>query len=336
MSAVTGLLESAASQLLPVYVLVGDATPLVDVAVAGVEALALRQIRMPALNHQTVRATEGQAIAALASARTLPMMDALRLVTVRDCHDAPPEWWAAFLSYSASPPDSAVLVITGLSFPRASPKEGAWPDRLRKALGERGRVVSLSSADVSPVEFVRSRADSAGKRLDVEAARLLVEIAGTDLRILAGEVDKLAIYVGTASEIDEAAIAEATSQLAVSVAWDLTAAVTRRDRSQALGTLARLLEEGADPRQLLGLLVWQFREILRYAECVRAGQSDSAIGRAVKLRPELQRAIRPRVGKDLPGAGFAMGRLARAWQDMNGHKAGDQKVLEALVLELLS
>jgi hypothetical protein len=69
---------------------------------------------------------------------------------------------------------------------------------------------------------------------------------------------------------------------------------------------------------------------------VRAGHSDSAIGRQVKLRGELQRAIRPRVGKDLPGASVVLGRLARAWADMNGHKAGDQRVLEQLVVELTS
>jgi DNA polymerase-3 subunit delta len=334
MSALKALLDAARARLVQVWVVVGDATPLVDEAVLAVERAALEKIRMPALNHQTVRGGEGQVMAALASARTLPMMDAARLVTVRECQDAPVEWWASLLAYAADPAPSTVLLVTGSGFPRASPKDGAWPDRLRKALGDRGRVALFSSADVPPVEFARGRAQSLGKVLGLDAARLLVEIAGADIRVLAGEVEKLSLYVGDAAEIDEAAIADVTSQLASGVIWDLTAAVTRRDRALALGAVAQLLDDGDDPRQLLGMLAWQFREILRYAELVRAGQSDSAIGRAVKLRPELQRAIRPRVGKDLPGAGVLMGRLARAWEEMNGHKAGDRKVLEALVLEL--
>ncbi|MBA2322071.1 MAG: hypothetical protein H0V89_13070, partial [Deltaproteobacteria bacterium] len=327
-------IAAAEARLLPLYAIAGDATPVVDEAVAGIEAAALRGIRMPSLNHQTVRGGESGAMEALSSARTLPMMDALRLVTVRDCQDAPVDWWNALLAYAAEPSPSAVLVVTGLGFPRASPKDGAWPDRLRKAAGERGRVAVFSSADVAPLEFAVTRAKAAGKVLGHEAARLLVEISGMDIRVLAGEVDKLVLYVGDAPAIDEAAVTDVSSQLAVGVIWDLTTAVARRDRRGALGAVARLLDGGDDPRRMLSMLVWQWREILRYAELVRAGQSDALIGRAVKLRPELQRAIRPRVGKDLPGASVVLGRLARAWAEMNGHKAGDQRVLEALVLEL--
>jgi DNA polymerase III delta subunit len=320
----------------PVWVLWGDAQPRVDEAVARVTAAALEGIRVPAFNHGSYRAGDPSAPEVWAAARTLPMMDALRLVVVRDLQEGSVEFFCRFLDYAAEPSPSTVVVASGVGFPKPESKQPAWVDRLGTALGKNGVILSFQARDVRPVEFVEERASALGKSIDRQAARLLVELIGGDPSILASEVAKLALYVGEAPAIDVDAISAATSQITIGEVWDLTTAMAVRDRNKAVAALSRLLDGGDDPHRMLGVFAWQWRELLRYAELVRGGASDSAIQSEIKLRPEIQRAVRARIGKDFPGAATVLGRLAHAWQDMNGHKAGDRRILEGLVLELLS
>lgn len=329
----TPLERELAAGLQRVYLITGSATPLVEQATARVVAAVLAKIRMPAFNHGSFRAADPSAFDAVSAARTAPMMDDLRLVVLRDVQDGPPELWTKLVEYAKTPADTTVLVLVGTGVPKPESKQPGWVERLAEHPGV--AVHGFDAKDVSPGDFAQGHARRLGKELAWDAVRVLVEVAGTDPNVLAREVEKLADFVGDNPSIDAKAVTEATSQLAEAVIWDLTSGVARRDRNLALTALHRMLDSGAEPRQLLGMLAWQWRELLRYAELVRAGMPDDRINREVRLRPELQRAVKSRVGKDFPGAAMILGRLARAWEDMNGHRAGDRHILEALVLELV-
>ncbi len=329
----TPLERELATGLRRIYLVTGNATPLVDQATAQVVAAVLARIRMPAFNHGSFRAGDASAGDAVSAARTAPMMDDLRLVVLRDVQEGSVELWTKLVEYAKSPSDTTVLVLVGQCVPKAEAKQAGWAERLAEHPGV--SIHGFNAKDVSPGDFAQQHARRLGKELAWDAVRVLLEVAGTDPNILAREVEKLAGFVGDAVTIDAKAVTEATSQLAEAVIWDLTSGVARRDRNLALTALHRMLDGGAEPRQLLGMLAWQWRELLRYAELVRAGVPDDRINREVRLRPELQRAVKARVGKDFPGAAVVLGRLARAWEDMNGHKAGDRHILEALVLELI-
>ena len=314
-----------------VLCVVGDAGPLVDDAAAQLVSAARARLAMPAFNHATYGVSDDALDAALTAARTPPMMDALRLVVVRDLREASPVGMARLVAYAQAPSASTVLVAIGTGLPKADPKGGAWGKQLTRA---GALVATFDAKDVAPIPFVRARAARLGRPIGDEAARRLVAIAGEDPGILAREVEKLALYVGDAPEIDVLAVEAATSQLAEAVVWDLTSGVAAQQADRALTALHRLLEEGSDPRQLLGMLAWQWRDLLRYADRIRQGLRDDQM-RDIRLRPDVQRAVRARVGRHFPGAAVVMSRLALAWRQMNGHRAGDRAILEALVLELL-
>jgi DNA polymerase-3 subunit delta len=325
------LVSAAGSSAGAVLCVVGDAGPLVDDAAEQLVSLARGRLVMPAFNHASYGASDESLDAALTAARTPPMMDAVRLVVVRDLREASPAGMARLVAYALAPSSTTLLIAIGTGLPKADPKGGAWGKQLTRA---GALVASFDAKDVAPIPFVRARAARLGRPLGEEAARRLVAIAGDDPGVLAREVEKLVIYVGEAPDIDVLAVEAATSQLAEAVVWDLTSGVAAQQPDRALTALHRLLEDGSDPRQLLGMLAWQWRDLLRYADRVRQGLRDDQI-RDIRLRPELQRAVRARVGRHFPGAAVVMSRLATAWRQMNGHRAGDRAVLEALVLELL-
>jgi DNA polymerase-3 subunit delta len=330
-SVIEPLVAAASASSGAVLCVVGDAGPLVDEAAEQLVSVARSRLRMPAFNHATYGVTDDALDAALSAARTPPMMDAVRLVVVRDLREASPAGMARLVAYAQAPPATTVLIAIGTGLPKADPKGGAWGKQLARA---GALVATLDAKDVAPIPFVRARAARLGRPLSEEAARRLVAIAGEDPGVLVREVEKLALYVGEASEIDVLAVEAATSQLAEAVVWDLTSGVAAQHPDRALTALHRLLEDGSDPRQLLGMLAWQWRDLLRYADRVRQGLRDDQI-RDIRLRPELQRAVRTRVGRHFPGAAAVMSRLGTAWREMNGHRAGDRAILEALVLELL-
>lgn len=329
--------SSLNSGLLPVYVVLGDAGPLVEQAVARLIEEGLRHVGPPAFNHSSYRAGEADAAAPFATARTLPMMADRRLVVVRDMHLAPDAFYANFEAYlKGGAESSCVLVCAGERFPKVEKGGSAWGARIKKALKGVGLLVTFDTKDASPVAFAREQAARVGKQLGSREAELLLELTGPDLGRIQQEIEKLALYVGDAPAIHADDIHAACSLLAEAVIWDLTAGIATGSPEQALGALHRLQEGGDDPRRLLSMIVWQYRELLKMAELVRSGASDQEIRKGVRMRWDTYRQVRARMNRGFPGAADTLGKLSRAHRDMNSHRAGDQRVLEALVLQMLA
>ena len=112
-------------------------------------------------------------------------------------------------------------------------------------------------------EWVARRARSQGHRIAPEAARTLVESLGDDLRMLAGEIDKLGTYVGAGAEIrleDVEALTPVSRQARV---FDLTDALARRDTATALRLLHELLVNGESPLGIVALTAFQTRALMQ-------------------------------------------------------------------------
>src|SRR5262245_27011765 len=90
----SGLDAALARGLEPAYVVVGEASPLVEAARARIEAAVRPRLGPVAFNHRRFRAGE-DGLAGIAAARTLPMMAALRLVEIRDLHEGDDEFYQA-------------------------------------------------------------------------------------------------------------------------------------------------------------------------------------------------------------------------------------------------
>jgi DNA polymerase-3 subunit delta len=318
------------------YVFTGEAGPLVERARAAVESAVLPQLGPTAFNHGRYRATDPGAASAFTAARTLPMMAALRLVELRDVQEAPPELWEALLEYLKDPSPTTVLVLVGAGFPKVERGGANWALKVRAALKAAGGVAMAFGADaIAPERFAAEVAQRLGKSLSASDAQRLVEAVGADLGRIEQEVQKLALYVGDGDRIDGEAITACTALLAEAVIWDLTAGLATRDADLALTALYRLQSAGDDARKLLGMILWQMRELLRASELVARGVSDREVVAQVRLRWDLMRKVRPVLERGFPDAGELLRRLATANRHMNSHRAGESRVLEGLVLEML-
>ena len=321
--------------LRPVYVVLGEAVPLVERAAKAIEAAVRPRLGPPAFNHGRYRAGEGDPLAPFDAARTLPMLGELRLVEVRNLEEGPPALFEALVAYAAAPSSGSVVLVRGRGFPKVEKGGSNWGVRVKNALKEAGLLVQIEGKDLDPVSFAMEAAGERGKVLAGQDAALLVETAGEDLGRLEQEIDKLATYVGEASRITADDITAATAMLSEAVIWDLTTGLACRDPALALPALERLQSAGDDARRLLGMIVWQMRELLRAAELLEQGVKDNDVVSRVRLRWDLFRAVKPTLKEGFPDAADLLRRLATANRHMNSHRAGADRILEGLVLEML-
>ena len=324
---------SQSPEIHPVHLVVGEEALLVQEAVEAIVSAAFGG-GSPGFNLARFQAGEG-ASGALEVANTLPMMAKRRVVQITELEKANVELLDALLAYVEKPNPSTVLVLSGAKLP---PKSGG-KDRgrvLSNLVTKLGAVQRFQTRDQDPHAFIVAHARSLGCELDSRAARLLVELSGTDLGRLRSEVDKAAAYVGGEGAIGMDIISTTTSMVAEAVVWELTDAVVARDADRGLTAVYRMMEAaGSGDRvsyRLLALITWQIRQLLLLQESLhRGGELPKSWARIPhRKRQDAESLLRRRP----LSAERMLGALAAANQDFNRARAGDRRVFENLVLQL--
>lgn len=269
--------------------------------------------------------------AAVDAARTPPMLGRVKVVVIREIEAANVATLDALLDYCESPCPSSVLIITGAKTPAAS--GGVHRGRrLENLVSKAGLLVRYKAEDQDPIAFAVECAQGLGCRLQRSDAQLLVQIVGRDLGRLQNELQKAALYVGGAGTIDGVVLRDACSVVAEADSWQLTDALLRRDMNLALAVTHRLLEEGESTHKLLGMITWQFRQLLTLQDCLRRGVSERDAG--VRMPGPKVAAAREQLRRRPLGTSATLDRLARCNRDLNRSRAGDRRIFEGLILDL--
>ncbi len=126
-------------------------------------------------------------------------------------------------------------------------------------------------------QWITERAKKNGGEIEASAAEELAAFAGSDLRLLDQELDKLVAYVDRARPITKADVHLLVSYVQQANVFEMVDALGRRDGEQALKLLHRLLEDGEHPLSLLGMIVRQFRIMIQVKDLAERGVSPSKI-----------------------------------------------------------
>lgn len=95
------------------------------------------------------------------------------------------------------------------------------------------------------IQWMKSEARAVNKELDSEAASILHRAYGSDLGILASEIDKLTLYIGSEHMITPVAVQEFLSGTVEFSIFELTNALERRDLAAALKYVRLICEQGS-------------------------------------------------------------------------------------------
>jgi len=208
--------------------------------------------------------------------RTLPFLAPQRVVIVRDADAFISANREALEEYLKTPSQTAVLVLMVSSWPKGS--------RLYKLVAKIGEAIECSmDPKASPARWLRQAAAQREKKLDPDAAELLIACKGNDLAALDGEVEKLSLYAGQRETIT----AEDVSALVISTAgvgaFDVTNAISAGNSAAALKALAGAITRRGEEFRVLGMIAWHLRKVLKVKRALEAGKSAQQACSSVRV-----------------------------------------------------
>ncbi|MBR1821415.1 MAG: DNA polymerase III subunit delta [Clostridia bacterium] len=273
-----------AGQIAPVYLFTG---PEAFIKREALEALR-KQLLPPGLETLNDATLEGVTAQQITDAcETMPMMCDRRIVTVRDWAPLMPgkakneEAEAAWMqSWLENPPQSCALV-----FYMRGEMDGR--KKLSALLKKRAEVVNFEYLTDSELNrWCARRLKPVGKRISPAALNTLTYMAGRELTRIAGELDKLAAYLGDErdeiTEADVRAIVPASLEYNV---FELLNSLLAGDMKKGQQTVNSLLQGGQTTMGILAMLTRQIRQLTHMKCALDAGTPVQTVQTQLKLHP---------------------------------------------------
>jgi len=254
------------------------------------------------------------------------LFSSIRCVVVRRLEDLPDDVHAGLLDYAAAPAEEIGLVLVH----SGGQKGSGLLAKLRKV----PTVTEVRSASLKPSEFARfvnAEVRSHQGRIAEDAADLLVQAVGQDLRALAGAAHQLTSdfpgepltqaivrqYFGGRAEVKSFAIADA--------------ALAGRTAT-ALEELRWALDNGTATVLVTSAFAAGLRGLARLSGAPR-GMREADLAREAGVPPWKVRVLREQArGWDEPGLARAITAVAQADADVKGAASDASFALERMVL----
>ena len=245
----------------------------------------------------------------------------------------------ALAAYAGKPSPGVVLLLVSTRFD--------WGNRDDKA--RIGRVVRAFSKSLEIVELVRLTPSEALKtatslakqlKLGISADLLgeLVDTLGSDMARLAGELEKLALYVGPDGEVSGKQIELLIPEARQRGVFEFSEALSKGDRLRALDVLSTLSRTGTSWPMQISLIASLFRQALAAKEQnVRNANQVTQLfsGRGIRIWPARARQVLD-IGRHFSQRQLetALTQLSQADRDLRRERPSDRLIMEQLVLNL--
>ena len=134
--------------------------------------------------------------------------------------------------------------------------------------------------------WMRQRLSSQGKSATVDALIRLEEVAGSDLRRIDRELEKIVAFAAGRKTIDIEDVFQVCDWTKGFIEWDLADALKTADQRGALLTLNRAFQEGERPENIMRVLASFFRDLLLAKLWLREGRDRKEI--FAFLKPQIK------------------------------------------------
>ncbi len=190
---------------------------------------------------------------------TLPLLSKKRLIVLKDADSVAASFKKSILSYLESPRESSVFVIESLS----PSIKGQF---LLEASKRAHLVYYRRLTDSSINTWLVKKASSSGKKIAPDAIKAIKESLSADLKILSSNMDMIILYIGKRPLITKQDVESVVGFSPFCTAFDLIGAIIRKDARKALEVFSFLKKDKKKEIELLGLLAWNARMLLRIKE----------------------------------------------------------------------
>jgi DNA polymerase III subunit delta len=240
-------------------------------------------------NFSTYDLEETPVEAAIEDAETFPFMGEKRLIILQN-----PTFLTAekpkgkvvehnlsrLEAYLAEPAPYSIVVFSA-PYEKLDERKKITKSLKRKAVV--GEAKRLNEHDLKI--WIKERAAGNGVQIEEQAIDLMLTLAGTNLFMLASEVDKLSLYAGEARRVDSSMVERLVARSLEQNIFVLIEKVVQRKIEEALRIYYDLLKQNEEPIKILALLAGQFRLIYQVKELSRKGYGQQQIAGVLKTHP---------------------------------------------------
>jgi DNA polymerase-3 subunit delta len=261
----------------PVYLLLGPEIYLRRTAAQAIADAALTRTLLREFNESSFSLLGDPVQSAIAAAEQLPMMSDMRVIRIRDFARLRENDEDILIHYLNNPSPSTVMIFAADELDKRK--------KSSKVLLDVCTVVEfLPLKDAEAKAWVKTRLKELKVTADDQVLSELIRLVGTDVQTLFNEVDKLASAAADTGRITQVLVDELIGRTRELSNFELGDHLLAGNRKRALETLHRLLEDGAEPVMLVGLIAGNYHR-LALGKSLLARGSREEVFRNISLPP---------------------------------------------------
>ena len=250
----TDLERSLREGLRPLYLLLGPEVYLRRVAAQAITDAALSRTLLREFNESSFSLVSDAVQSAVAAAEQLPMMSDTRVIRIRDFARLREADEEVLIRYLNNPSPSTVMIFTADELDKRK--------KSSKVLLDVCTVVEFSPLkDAEARSWAKARLKELKVTADDQVLTELIRLVGTDVQTLANELEKLASAAADTGRITMPVVDELIGRSRELSNFELADHLMAGNRKRALETLHRLLEDGAEPVMLVGLIAGNYHRL---------------------------------------------------------------------------
>lgn len=321
----------------PVYLLFGAESYMRDLAAKTIADLALADSSLREFNEIEHSLKDSRIEYALADAEQLPMMASRRVVKISNIivsansnkDNLKEEDEAVLERYLTRPAETSIVIFIADELDKRR--------KISKLLMENSVSVEFTALkDFELRKWIRDKAREFETEVDEKAATHLIALLGEDVRKITVEIEKLAVAALPDRLITFDLVETLVPNSREISNFDLTDQLLAGNKSKALQVLKKILDDGAEPLMLLGLIANNFRRLFMAKELMSQGVERREVARVMKLPPFKQEDFLATARRaDTKKLSRIMQRIAEADLAVKTSKATPRLQIEMLVCELV-
>lgn len=272
----------------PVYLVYGDEPFLIKETKQVLVGNAIEESEMD-FNFSSHDLEDGSSLEqAMEDAETFPFMGERRLVfihnplflTAEKKKEKGDQNLSSLEAYLASPAPYTILVFIA-PYEKLDERK-----KITKLLKKHSTVLEAKKLKEHDIKgWIKQRVSQAGVQIEDQAISRVIELAGTNLFMLAGEIDKLALYAYETSLITADMVNDLTARSIEQNVFDLIDRAVHNRIDEALRLYYDLLKQKEEPLKILALLAGQFRLIYQVKNLSGKGYGQQQIASQLKVHP---------------------------------------------------
>lgn len=250
----TELERSLREGVRPLYLLLGPEIYLRRVATQTITDLALSRTLLREFNESSFSLVSDPVQSAIAAAEQLPMMSDTRVIRIRDFAKLRETDEDILIRYLNNPSPSTVMIFTADDLDKRK--------KSSKVLLDTCTVVEFAPLkDAEAKAWAKSRLKELKVAADDQVLSAIISLVGSDVQTLYNEIEKLASAAANTGRITPDLVDELIGRSRELSNFELGDHLLAGNRKKALETLHRLLEDGAEPVMLVGLIAGNYHRL---------------------------------------------------------------------------